>query len=408
MSGLTHLTTGGAPAADGYERTLAGRGLRISMIGSRGVPATYGGVERHVEELGARLAQRGHEVTVWCRSGYGDDERGEPRPKEYRGMRLRYLPALSSRSLEAISHSALSTVASLARHQDVVHYHAVGPGLVAPIARWGGRSNVVLTVHGLDAERAKWGRAATAVLRTATWMSARVPHRTITVSSALAQHYQDRYGRRADWIPNGVEPATPQPPGDRLRRWGLEPGRYVLFVGRLVPEKAPDQLVRAFLSRSVSAETKDVRLVLAGGSSFTDAYAGEVAAAAGSDPRVVATGYVYGDDLRELYSNAGLFVNASSLEGLPLTLLEACAAGTPVLVSDIEPHLEVLGGQGPGRRSFPVGDIEALSDALERCLTHLEDERVGAAPLRDDVLRRYSWDAAADATERLYRSLVAR
>jgi glycosyltransferase involved in cell wall biosynthesis len=385
-----------------------GHGLRISMIGSRGVPATYGGVERHVEELGARLAARGHEVTVWCRSGYGDGERDGGRPSEHRGMRLRYLPAVPRKNLEAFSHSALSTVASLAPRQDVVHYHAVGPGLVAPVARWAGRSRVVLTVHGLDADRAKWSRGASAVLQAATWMSARVPHRTVTVSSALADHYETRYGRRGAWIPNGVEPGPSLPPGDALERFGLEPGRYVLFVGRIVPEKAPDQLVKAFRSRTTSPQTRDVRLVLAGGSSFTDDYARAVREAAGSDPRIVSTGYVYGDDLHELYSNAGLFVLPSALEGLPLTLLEASAAGLPVLASDIDPHVEVLGEDGPGHRLFAVGNTTALGEALERCLRDLDEERIGAKELRDDVLFRYSWDAAADATERLYRSLMAR
>lgn len=382
--------------------------LRISMIGCRGVPATYGGVERHVEELGARLAARGHEVTVWCRSGYGDDQRSGDRPQEHRGMRLRYLPAVPRKNLEAISHSALSTLASLVPRQDVVHYHAVGPGLVAPIARWAGGSRVVLTVHGLDAERAKWSRAASTVLQTATWMSAHVPHRAITVSSALADHYETRYGKRGEWIPNGVDPAPTMPPGEALERRGLEPGRYVLFVGRIVPEKAPDQLVHAFSSRATSFRTQDVKLVLAGGSSFTDGYARKVREAAERDPRIVSAGYVYGDDLRELYSNAGLFVLPSALEGLPLTLLEACAAGLPVVASDIDPHVEVVGEDGPGHRLFPVGDTRALADRIERSLRDLDDERIGAKELRDDVLARYSWDAATDATEQLYWSLVAR
>ena len=164
--------------------------MRIAMIGQRGIPATFGGVEHHVEELGSRLAERGHQVTVYSRSNYTSE-----RQTIYRGMRPRYLPTVSSKHLDAIVHSTLSTVDAMLADADIVHYHAVGPGLPAVLPRYLSGAKVVLTVHGLDAERAKWSRSAQLVLRFGQWMSARVPDATIVVSRDLAHHFRDRYGR---------------------------------------------------------------------------------------------------------------------------------------------------------------------------------------------------------------------
>ena len=381
---------------------MNGDRLRIAMIGCRGVPATYGGVEHHVEELGARLAARGHEITVYCRNGYGDGEGDVHRdhPAEYRGMRLRYLPTVASKHLDAIAHSGLATVAALAEHHDVVHYHALGPGLVAPLPRALSRARVVLTVHGLDDERAKWSRPAQAVLRTAQWMSAHVPNATIAVSRALTDHYAARHHRSAVYIPNGVTSAVCRGP-EPLERFGLEPGGYVLFVGRLVPEKAPDLLIRAFRRMHPA-----LKLVVAGGSSHTDGYVADLQRLADCDRRVVLAGYTYGPLLEALYTHCAAFVLPSALEGLPLTLLEAASYGVPVVASDIPPHLEVLGGEGPGRRLFASGDELGLAAALDRAVGDPTRERLGAARLQRRVLDRYSWDRAALATEAVYRVVV--
>ncbi|MGH2731654.1 MAG: glycosyltransferase family 4 protein [Actinomycetota bacterium] len=372
------------------------RGLRVAMIGQRGLPATYGGIEHHVEQVGARLAARGHEVTVFCRAHYAPERLGR-----YRGMRLRHLPTVGTKHLDAIVHSALSTLCAMARRFDVVHYHALGPGLLAPLPRYLSRARVVQTIHGLDYERAKWGRGARTLLKAAGWMSGHVPDATIAVSASLAEHYARRYGRPALHIPNGVREAVRRPPGQILRRFGLTPGGYFLFVGRLVPEKAPDLLVRAF--RRVPG---DHRLVLAGGSGFTGPYVSSLERLAAEDPRVVLAGYVYGPALEELYSNAASFVLPSLLEGLPLTLLEAASFGLPVVVSAIAPHVEVLGEDGPGRRLVPPGDEEALAGALGSMLNRLAGEREGACELRDRVLRAYCWDAATDATGLVYRAVL--
>jgi glycosyltransferase involved in cell wall biosynthesis len=219
----------------------AGRGLRIAMIGQKGLPATFGGIEHHVEELGSRMAASGHEVTVFCRTNYGDGQR-----RQHRGMRLVELPTVGTKHLDAIVHSALATVVAMRGDFDIVHYHAIGPGALAVLPRLASRAKVVLTLHGLDDERAKWGRMAKAVLRTAGWISSRAPDAIIAVSRDLQRHYRDVRGRQTVYIPNGVCIREPGPTDPVLNRFGLTAGDYVLFVGRLVPEKAPDLLVRAF------------------------------------------------------------------------------------------------------------------------------------------------------------------
>jgi glycosyltransferase involved in cell wall biosynthesis len=371
-------------------------GLRIAMIGQRGVPATWGGIERHVAELGGRLARRGHIVTVFNRSNYQPQ-----RWRHCRGMRVQSLPTVGTKHFDAIVHSFLSTLTALARRFDVVHFHALGPGLCTPIARMAGSARVVLTIHGLDNQRAKWGGPARRVLDVAEWMSSRVPNETIVVSNALVDHYRTRHGRHVTYIPNGVNPGMRRPARRIHQRFGLEPG-YVLFVGRLVPEKAPHLLLDAY--RQVDG---DRPLVIVGGSSFTNDYVAALHSAARQDPRVTLLGYVYGDALAELYSNAGAFVLPSALEGLPLTLLEAASYGVPVVASDIPPHVEVLIPTGPGRRTFASGSVEELAAALSEMLAAPDGERAGATTLRRDVLARYDWERATTSTESVYEHALS-
>ncbi len=372
---------------------MSERALRIAMIGQRGVPATFGGVERHVEELGSRLAARGHEVIVYARTNYVQE-----RHEAWRGMTVRNLDTVDSKHLDAIVHSGRSTLAAIRDQVDVVHYHAVGPGLPSPLPRFASRAKVVQTIHGRDSERAKWGRAAQTILRTGEWLSARVPDETIVVSHDLEEHYLRAYGRPTTWIPNGVDEPTVRRPAMIADRWDLTTGSYLLSLGRLVPEKAPDLLMRAF--RRLPGE---LRLVIAGGSSYTDEYVASLEREAAADPRVILAGYVFGEELDELYSNAAAFVLPSFVEGMPLTLLEAASYGTPVVVSDIPPHLEIVGAEGPGHRVFAAGDEAALTEALRRVVTETKVEREGAATLRTSVLAAYRWDAITDATEAVYR-----
>lgn len=281
--------------------------MKIAMIGLRGLPASYGGVEKHVEEIGWRLAADGHQVTVYCRPTYSTGDLVVPagynyepprgrRPGSYRGVVLRNLPTPGGKHLESTVHSGLSAVHTLRRNYDIVHFHAMGPGLFTPIPKLLSRAAVVQTIHGLDDERAKWSFPARSMLRLGRTFSTFVPDEVIVVSRELARVYEELHGRAATYIPNGAPKVTPVPAGATLDRFGLRPG-YVLFLGRLVPEKQPDMLLRAFAQ--VPGRTQ---LAIVGDSSHTDAYADELRALAAADPRVVLTGYLYGEALAEVMS----------------------------------------------------------------------------------------------------------
>jgi glycosyltransferase involved in cell wall biosynthesis len=380
------------------ERPPGWRPLRIAMVGQKGMPATYGGIERHVEEMSARLVALGHEVTVYCRDSY------DAMPMDqYRGVRLRQVPTVASKHLDAIVHSGTATLAALKDRPDILHYHGIGPGLLAPLPRYLSRVRVVQTIHGLDNQRAKWSRAARVALGAAHWLSGHVPDVRIAVSRALAAHYQDRFGKDTRYVPNGVAAPRRVPAHQITTRFALTTGGYLLLVGRLVPEKAADLLIRAF--RRLPGTLK---LAVVGGSSFTDDYVATLRAAAGDDPRIVFTGFAYGDMLAELYTNAAAFVQPSRLEGLPLTLLEAASYGLPVIASDIHPHVELLECDGPGRRLFRDGDEDDLLYALWRVLSDLPGERVGGSVHGARLRAAYTWEAAARDTEQVYLRLAGK
>jgi glycosyltransferase involved in cell wall biosynthesis len=378
------------------------RPLRIAMVGQKGMPATYGGIERHVEEMSARLVALGHEVTVYCRKSY------DAMPMDqYRGVRLRQVPTIASKHLDAIVHSGTATLAALGDRPDILHYHGVGPALVTPLPRYLSRVRVVQTIHGLDNQRAKWNRLARTALGTAHWLSGYVPDVRIAVSRTLAGHYRDRFGRDTRYVPNGVGEPRRVPAAQITSRFGLTAGGYLLLVGRLVPEKAADLLIRAF--RRLHPPAGDpLKLAVVGGSSFTDDYVAQLRAAAGDDPRIVFTGFAYGDLIAELYTNAAAFVQPSRLEGLPLTLLEAASYGLPLVASDIDPHVELLTADGPGRRLFRDGDEDDLLRALTRVLADPRAERLGAHVHGSRLRTHFTWDAAARDVERIYLDLVGK
>lgn len=388
--------------------------MRIAMVGLRGLPATFGGIEKHVEELGWRLVAAGHDVTVYCRPSYAASHTDVPeeydyvapvgrRSGRYRGMTLRNLPAPEGKGLEAFVHSGLAAGASVGKGYDIVHFHALGPGLFSPIPKYLTRAGVVQTIHGLDDERSKWGRAAKLLLATGRRFSARVPDEVVVVSRDLGRTYRDLHHRATTYIPNGGPVVTPVAPGETLARLGLEPGRYAMFLGRLVPEKDPGLLLAAF----TKVDT-DFKLAIVGDSANTEEYTAQLRAQAATDPRVVMTGYVYGEALGEILTSAALFLQPSKLEGLPITLLEAAAYQLPVVVSDIPPHVEVVGSSGPGHRTFPATDADALAAAIADELSHPQESRAGAARWSREVAAHYDWDQATTRLIEVYRRAARR
>jgi glycosyltransferase involved in cell wall biosynthesis len=371
----------------------AQRKLRVAMLGLRGIPANYGGVERAVEELGARLAMAGHDVTVFCmKARYG------ARPATHRGVRLRYLAGLEGKHLEMLSHAALgSIVAGLGRF-DIIHFHASGPSLFAWLPRLVGKP-VVCTLHGQDWRAPKWGRFARAALTAGEWAACHLPTRTIAVSESQRRYLREFYAIDPDYVPNGVDQATPVPLAAEGERFGLAPQEYLISVGRLTPGKNIHQLIEAF--RGVRTAKK---LVIVGGDANAGEYAKSLKSLAAGDGRVIFTGLLPGRSVSELLSNAYLFAFPTAHEGMPVALLEALAHGVPVIVSDIPPNLEVIAnGTAACGLSFQTGSVVRLAERLQHAL----DNPAELAPLRTEgpllVEKRYNWASVTELTLRLYR-----
>lgn len=371
------------------------RPLRVAMIGLRGIPATYGGVERAVEELAAHLADRGHDVTVYARSAYSERDR-----VEFRNVSITRLPQINSKHLEAASHTFLALLHALMRGRfDVIHLHATGPGAMAPMARMAGVP-VVVTIQGLDWRREKWGVGARTVLQLASRLAAKSPDRAIVVSRELERYYRDELGAATSYIPNGVK--SEQPPAASAML-DLEPDSYILFLGRLVPEKHVHTLVRAY--RHVEGTTP---LVIAGPGTHSADYVAEITRLAEQDDRVRLLGAQYGREKAWLLHNARVFVQPSSIEGLPIALLEALAAGCFPVVSAIPENLEPVTVDGNRfGLSFPVGDEPALADALRAAIDHPE-RSVISARLGEHVRQVYDWESIAGRTEAVYRDIHTR
>jgi glycosyltransferase involved in cell wall biosynthesis len=365
--------------------------MKIAMIGQKGIPATYGGIERHVEEIATRLVDRGHQVSVYSRLYYSHHEGA------YRGVDNRRLFSLHTKHLDAISHCALATLHSLAARYDIVHFHALGPSIFSFLPRLTGARTVV-TVHGLDWQRGKWGRFASSFLRFCEKTSVRFPDRTIVVSKTLARYYWEKHHARTFMIPNGTNPGTFRLP-NRIKRWGLDRHPYILFVGRLVPEKGCHYLIEAF--RRVKT---DMHLVMAGGSSFSDEYVQSLEKLRAGDERIQMIGYVYGEVLEELWSNAYLVAQPSILEGLSLSLIEALSFGRCVLVSDIPENMEVVEDSAV---SFRSRDEEDLRAKLQLCVDHPAMVEATAQRCRALGEDRYSWPRLVEATERVYESALS-
>jgi glycosyltransferase involved in cell wall biosynthesis len=376
------------------------RKLRIAVIGPRGVPSSYSGVERVTESLYSVLAERGHAITVYSRPEYV-----QGRSHVYRGMRLVRTPVLEGRSFGTVSHVVTSSLHAVVRGgYDVVHLHALAPGLVSPLFR-SLSIPTVATVHGIDWQRAKWKGLGSAVLRRAERWMVRNVDEIITVSRDLEQYYIEQYGRPTRVIPNGTDVTRDGVPPDAawLASVGLEPGRFIVSVARHVPEKRIEDLIAAF--RMVDLP---LQLALVGDSSHTDAYAAGLRRLAGGDPRIVFTGAQPRHRIEDLCRGAAAFVLPSELEGMPMALLQALEMGVPSIVSAIPVHCELLAAIADYDLHFPPRDAPALAERLSRLCAEPDRYRRMAMRMQAHVRRAHSWPAIAAQTESLYYELAGR
>ena len=364
--------------------------MKIAMFGHKHIPSRAGGVEIVVQELSARMAAEGHRVTCYNRSG-----RDVPNRKQYGAVRLRRVPTVNFKGLAAVTSSFFASLACCFTDDGIIHIHAEGPGAMCCLPRLFGK-RVIVTVHGLDWQRQKWRHGPGRwYIRWGEWMAARFAHEIIVLNRAQQRYFRQVYDRETVYIPNGVSPPVLREAKQITEHYGLHPREYILYLGRLVPEKRVQDLIEAWKQADIPK-----KLVIAGAASDTEGYARQLKRLAGEDPRIVFTGFVQGRILEELYSNAWIYVLPSELEGMPLSLLEAMSYGNCCVVSDIPACTEVVGDCG---FSFPKADPQALARLLQAL--HADNDAVTGMGQRaqSHVLQTYSWEKTVDATLNLYR-----
>lgn len=365
--------------------------MKIVVTGTRGIPAIPGGVETHCEELYPRIAAMGHEVTVIRRKPYVGSENGKD---SYKGVKLVDIHSPKKKSLEAAIHTFLAVLKARTMNPDLVHIHAVGPSIMVPVARLLGLK-VVMTNHGPDYNRQKWGKLAKTVIRMGEKWGTKYSTRVIAISKMIVRSLAENYGRTdTALIYNGVNTPVKSPRTDYIESLGIRPGeKYFLTVGRFVEEKGFHDLVAAYRA----AGLQDFKLVIAGDSDHPDAYSESLKQQA-REAGVILTGYIMGEKLNQVFSNASVFVLPSYHEGLPISLLEAMSYNLDVIVSDIEANkLDCLQPDD----FFKVGDVAALTSKLHQKATSF-------FKLREYDLSAYDWDTIASQTLEVYEQVAGK
>lgn len=380
------------------DNNFKNKSLNISMFGHKRIPTREGGVEIVVEELSTRMAAQGHAVTCYSRKGHhvSGAEFDTEALKEYKGVRIRSVPTINRKGIAAVTSSFFAALASSFGKVDLVHIHAEGPAFMCWIPRLFGK-RVAVTVHGLDWQREKWkgGGFASKFIRMGEKMAAYFADEIIVLSRNVQDYFWSTYRRETTWIPNGVVRPVCVEADEIEKQFGLTKDSYILFLGRLVPEKGIHYLVKAF-----QRVDTDKKLVIAGGASDTEEYLQRLQRLATDDDRIIFTGFVQGRMLQELYSNAYVYVLPSDVEGMPLSLLEAMSFGNCCLTSDIEECTEVTRKYGV---AFRKGNITDLAEKLQSLCQDKELVSRYKAEAADYICQRYSWDTVVEQTLELYR-----
>lgn len=368
--------------------------MKIAMIGQKGMPAIYGGIERHVEELAVRLAGQGEDVFVYTRPYYTPKKK-----KTYQGVNLISLPSLKTKHLDAISHTFIATIHALFQKYDIIHYHGVGPSLLNFIPRiFNPKAKVITTFHCIDRRQKKWGVFAKLMLWLGEWTACKFSNHVITISRTLQDYCYEVFGRGTSFISSGIDPVINIQPSLITTKFGLHEKDYILIVTRLIPDKGVHYLIDAYKQLKT-----DKKLVIVGDSAFTDNYVSKIKRLASNDESIIFTGYQSGKMLQELFSNAYAFAHPSESEGLPMAVLEAATYGLPVIASDIPAHKELMQSWG---LIFENKNIEELKEKLEYLLKNSEEAAKIGKEGRKYVLENYSWEEIVSETKNLYYKLA--
>lgn len=375
--------------------------MRIAVIGTKGLPPGQGGIEHYCAQVYPVMVAAGHTVDIYGRSSYTGMSWSEP--CEFSGVRIVSLPSIPGvQGADAMISSFVGAfIATFVKRYDVVHIHALGPALFSWMPYLLCSSKVIVYCHGLDWQRVKWGKLSSALIRLGEKLAVRCSNEMVVVSQELRRYFWETHGRETVYIPNGPAQYAPSDQDFRFgERLGLEPGKYLVFLGRLVPEKCPDLLIQAFRQ----LEEQEWKLAIVGGSSETPAFQERLLGLAGKDPRVIFTGVLRGRYLAEIIRGAGLFVLPSELEGLPLAMLEAMQEGLPIVASDIPPHQQLLeDGRGILFRSLDLNDcIAKLTWAME----HSDEIKVMAQQAQQYVRHYYNWERVVSETYVLHSMVL--
>ena len=367
--------------------------MKIFITGTRGIPDIPGGIEKHCQNIYPLIVSKGHDVYVVTRRSYVKNH-----DKKWNGVNLIDLYAPASKNLEAIVHTFLAVLKARLCNADILHIHAIGPGLMVPLARLIGLK-VVVTHHGPDYNRGKWSQIAKAGLKLGEWLSGKYAHEVIAISKIIQNILKKRCNRVPAILYNGVFLPKKSKNIDFLTSLDIKPGKYILAVSRIEPEKGLDILVDAFKQ----LKTKH-KLVIAGYTHYKTEYNTLLQKKIISNSRIILSGFITGDPLAQLYSHAGLFVLPSYHEGLPIALLEAMSYGLSVLVSDIPANLEVGLSK---KRYFKCGDAMDLKKKIDyhfnRPITMAEKSIFRAL-----IQEKYNWEKIAAQTIKVYEKALTR
>lgn len=370
--------------------------LNIAMIGHKRIPSREGGIEIVVEELSTRTVEAGHSVTCYNRSGHhvSGKEFDGGALKEYKGIKLKSVLTINRKGLAAMTSSFFGAIYAAFGKYDVVHFHAEGPCAMLWLPKLFGK-RCVATIHGIDWQRAKWSGFASKYIKFGEKVAVKYADEIIVLSEGVQKYFMDTYGRKTVFIPNGVNRPILRSPQLIKENYGLDKDDYILFLGRLVPEKGITYLIEAF--KKVKTEKK---LVITGGSSDTEAFMQELKKLAEGYDKILFTGFVQGQLLEELYSNAYVYILPSDLEGMPLSLLEAMSYGNCCITSDIAECAEVVEDKA---LVFKKSDVSDLKERLQYACDHPEAVRKLKDGAADFICSKYNWDDVVEQTLRLYQ-----
>ena len=370
--------------------------LRIAMLGHKRIPSREGGIEIVVEELSTRMVNLGYDVTCYNRSGHhiSGKQFDTQSLKEYKGIKLKNVLTINAKGLAAMTSSFFGAIAIAFSKCDVVHFHAEGPCAMLWIPKLFGK-RCIATIHGLDHQRAKWGKFASSYIMLGEKCAVKYADEIIVLSNGVQQYFKDTYSRNTIFIPNGVnKPQIKQ--ADLIQyKYGLKKDSYILYLGRIVPEKGLRYLIQAFKQ----VET-DKKLVIAGGSSDTDEFMLELKSMAQDDERIIFTGFVQGQTLEELYSNAYIYTLPSNLEGMPLSLLEAMSYGNCCVVSNISECTEVVQDKAV---VFEKSSVLDLKDKLQNLCNDVGLTNAYKKNASEYICNKYNWNDVVKRTLELYQ-----